>query len=211
MTPLFRDRRSLAVNVLQNINGEISKKQKKQMVQLLLRRKLFLSFLRFRTTFPTFNQSCCTHIECSSRRCNRPQDNTVRIARVGRHKPPYHRTRSKSANNSLANRTKNFQRFQMAYVGESLLHMLSGSDVLGGFDKVLSTCLWLLPNRFTTRELAAEACQSILGLIRVCYDSIARPYSPRCSFKWTVAIKLIKQVNIFILELVGIRIGRGVV
>lgn len=72
--------------------------------------------------------------------------------------------------------------------------LVPGGSALGGLDKVLSTCLWLIPNRFTSHELAAEACQSVLGLIRVCYDGITQDHG-KSSFTWTVAIKLIKQAN----------------
>ena len=64
---------------------------------------------------------------------------------------------------------------------------------LGGLDKVLSTCLWLIPNRFTSHELAAEACQCVLGLIRVCYDGLTQDHG-KSNITWAVAIKLIKQV-----------------
>jgi len=80
--------------------------------------------------------------------------------------------------------------------GESLMTALVPTGYsLGGLDKVLSTCLWLIPNRFTSHELAAEACQCILGLIRVCYDGITQDHG-KSSFTWAVAIKLIKQVEV---------------
>jgi len=80
--------------------------------------------------------------------------------------------------------------------GESLMTALvPGSCSLGGLDKVLSTCLWLIPNRFTSHELAAEACQCVLGLIRVCYDGITHDQAKN-NFTWAVAIKLIKQVEV---------------
>ena len=83
-------------------------------------------------------------------------------------------------------------------LGMSLVNgLLLGDNLLGGLDKVLSTCLWLIPHRFTSHELAAEACQSILGVMRVCYDGIARFKEDGLdsSFTWAMAIKLIRQAN----------------
>eukprot|EP00210_Caulerpa_lentillifera_P000938 g908.t1 len=65
-----------------------------------------------------------------------------------------------------------------------------------GMDRLFSTCLWLIPNRFAGQELAAEACQAVVGVMRVCYESIANTDKRSSRVSWTLAMKLIRQVEV---------------
>eukprot|EP00210_Caulerpa_lentillifera_P001982 g1900.t1 len=63
-------------------------------------------------------------------------------------------------------------------------------------EKLLSTCLWLIPNRFAGQELAVEACQAIVGVMQLCYESIASSNRQSSGVSWTIAMKLIRQVEV---------------
>jgi len=83
-----------------------------------------------------------------------------------------------------------------------------------GMDKLLSACLWLIPNRFGGQELAAEACQAVVGMMRVCYESIAGADRQSSGVSWAMAIKLIRQV--FMSQVLDLRhefllLGGGIV
>lgn len=65
---------------------------------------------------------------------------------------------------------------------------------LGYVEQLISKCIWLLPNRFSESEVGAEACQSLLGLVRVWHESLIQKDGKSSIFTWSMALEAIQQV-----------------
>lgn len=67
---------------------------------------------------------------------------------------------------------------------------------LGFVEQLLSKCMWLLPKRFDDSEVGAEACHSLLGLMRVWHESIlTQDVLKTSTFTWSMALEAIQQVS----------------
>lgn len=67
---------------------------------------------------------------------------------------------------------------------------------LASVEQILSKCMWLLPNRFSESDVGAEACHSLLGLIRLFHESILSPEVNKSMFTWSMALEAIQQVEV---------------